>query len=240
VKLGLENKKQTAFLGALVIVCGYLAYTNVLPMFFGPSAARTEPRPEAAAPNSEPVPSIPQMASTAAAPRTQVARGRSDEFHPVYLPKRPEDRIDLTKVDPTLHLELLARLQAATPEVGGRNLFQFGAPPPPPEVKNAAARLGPEPVVIPRPKPADPAAPLSAPPPPAIPLKYYGSSKARANGRKAAFFLDGENILIATEGEVLQKRYRVVRIGDNSVVLEDTQLKREQSLPLAEDANAPG
>jgi hypothetical protein len=238
VKLGLENKRQTAFLGVLVVVCGYLVYANFLS---GPSVPSAKPRTETAAADPAPVPTIPQVASPAAAPRVQAARGRSDEFHPVYLQKRPEDRIDLTKVDPTLHLELLAKLQAAAPEEGGRNLFQFGAPPPPPEAKTAA-KLGPEPVVIPQPKPVAPAAPapVSAPPPPPIPLKYYGSSKARANGRKAAFFLDGDNILIATEGELLQKRYRVVRIGDNSVVLEDTQLKREQSLPLAEDANAPG
>jgi hypothetical protein len=42
---------------------------------------------------------------------------------------------------------------------------------------------------------------------------------------------------MAGEGEMLQKRYRVVRIGVNSVVLEDTQLKREQSVPLASEPN---
>ena len=98
----------------------------------------------------------------------------------------------------------------------------------------------PEPVVTPQPRPAAPSLPPPAPPPPPIPLKYYGLSTARANGKKMAFFLDGDNILIAGEGDVLIKRYRVVRIGVNSCTVEDTQLKREQPLPLAEDANAPG
>jgi hypothetical protein len=236
VKLGLENKRQTAFLGVLVVICGYLVYANLLPLLLGPSTPNPEPRTETASADPSALPAIPQ----AGAPRAQAVRSRSDEFHPVYLPKRIEDRIDLTKVDPTLHLELLARLQGTAPDESGRNLFQFSAAPPPPEVKTAAKLNMPEPVVMPQPKPAEPAAPAAPPPPPPIPLKYYGMSKARANGKRAAFFLDGENILIATEGEVLQKRYRVVRISDTSVVLEDTQVKREQSLPLAEDANAPG
>lgn len=237
MKLGLENKKETALLGGLVLLGCYLVYANLLS---GPSAPKPDPRTETAAAGLAPVPAIPQPVSPAAAPRVQAPRGRSDEFHPVFRSKRPEDRIDLTKVDPTLHLELLAKLREAAPEEGGRNLFQFSAaPPPPPQTKTAKLSM-PEPVVMPQSRPGGPAEPASAPPPPPIPLRYFGGSKPRANGKRTAFFLDGDNILMASEGEVLQRRYRVVRIGDNSVVLEDTQLKREQSLPLAEDANAPG
>jgi hypothetical protein len=66
-------------------------------------------------------------------------------------------------------------------------------------------------------------------------LKYYGYSSAKDN-RKHAFFLDGDDILVAAEGETVKKRYRVVRIGVNSVVMEDTQFKHEQTLPLQEEA----
>jgi hypothetical protein len=51
-------------------------------------------------------------------------------------------------------------------------------------------------------------------------------------GAKRAFFLDGEEILIGAEGDVLKKRYRVVKIGVNSVVMEDLLNKSEQTLPL--------
>jgi hypothetical protein len=44
--------------------------------------------------------------------------------------------------------------------------------------------------------------------------------------------MDGDQILVASEGEVLKKRYRVVRIGVNSVVMEDLEFKAEQTLPL--------
>jgi hypothetical protein len=55
------------------------------------------------------------------------------------------------------------------------------------------------------------------------------------NGKKTAFFLDGDEISVAAEGDTVKKRYRVVRIGVNSVLMEDTESKRQQSLPLTED-----
>ena len=233
MKLGLENKKKTAFLGVLVMVCGYLLYTNV---FSGPPAQSGGRQTVAPAANRESLPVLAPPAAPAAAARVQASRSGSEEFHPVLRSKHQEERINPLEVDPTLHLELLEKLQEATAENGGRNLFQFSAPPPPPQTQTSKLNL-PEPVVTPQPQPVVPAVPLQPPPPPPIALKYYGLSTARANGKKTAFFLDGETILMAGEGEVLQKRYRVVRIGVNSVVLEDTQLKREQSVPLAGDPN---
>ena len=76
------------------------------------------------------------------------------------------------------------------------------------------------------------------PPPLNLPWKYYGYTSPRGSSQKKAFFLDGEEILIANEGEVLKSKYRVVRIGVNSVVLEDTDTKSQQTLPLAEEAVA--
>jgi len=239
MKLGLENKRKTAILGVLLTVCAYMVYTNVLS---GPPASTAGPRPVAPAADREAAPRIAPPATAPAAdapvPRAQASRGGGEEFHPVLRSRRVEERIDPMKVDPTLHLELLRKLQDAASESGGRNLFQFGPPPPPPPTPEQIARLKhPEPVVKPQPQDLAPAGPPPPLPPPPIPLKYYGLSTARSSGRKVAFFMDGETILMAGEGEMLQKRYRVVRIGVNSVVLEDTQLKREQSVPLASEPN---
>jgi hypothetical protein len=46
--------------------------------------------------------------------------------------------------------------------------------------------------------------------------------------------LDGEDIIIAGEGDMVKKRYKIVRIGVNSAVVEDTQFKsnNQQTLPL--------
>jgi hypothetical protein len=79
------------------------------------------------------------------------------------------------------------------------------------------------------------AAPTGPPQPPPIPLRYYGSSSASGSSLKTAFFLDGDEILMAKEGETVKRRYRVLRISVNSVVMEDTESKRQQTIPITED-----
>ena len=36
-----------------------------------------------------------------------------------------------------------------------------------------------------------------------------------------AFFAEGDSLFVAQEGEIVNRRYRVLRIDSNSVVLED-------------------
>jgi hypothetical protein len=69
-----------------------------------------------------------------------------------------------------------------------------------------------------------------------VPLKFYGYATFRRNGRKTAYFLDGDDIVIAAEGDVVKRRYRIVRIGPTSVTVEDTDAKRQQTVPLVEEA----
>jgi len=231
MKLGAERKK-IYLLGALVLIGGYFFYSNVLS---GPSSPEPS-RPTRPLANTSPQagPSYPE---TQAAPRRPATSSRtSEEFRPSLKPKRPEDRVDPMSIDPTLRKDLLAKVQAVNMEGGHRNLFQVSAAPLPPEpvvpVKTAtqvAKVYGPDPPPAPPPPPV-------VPPPPPINLKYYGYSSARSDNRKRAFFLDGDDILVGAEGETVKKRYRVVRIGVNSVVMEDTQFKHEQTLPLQEEA----
>ena len=54
--------------------------------------------------------------------------------------------------------------------------------------------------------------------------------------KERIFFLDGEEIVVAGEGDLIKKRYKVVRIGVTSVEVEDTQFNHTQMLPLAEEA----
>ena len=76
------------------------------------------------------------------------------------------------------------------------------------------------------------------PPPPPITLKFYGYSTPRSDGQKRAFFLDGDDILIAAEGEMVKKRYRVVQIGVNSVIMEDTQFKNNRQTLILQQEQA--
>lgn len=233
MKLGANEPKKLVMLGVFGVVAAYLVYSNV---FSGPSNREA---PAATPGRAADVPAVPGASAPAesaqsATVRPPASRGRSDEFHPVLRSKRPEDRIDPTKVDPTLRRDLLAKLQAVTASGPGRNLFQFGQAP----VKELPK--GPEPQVPLKPLPvvtsAEPPKPTGPPPPPPINLKYYGYSSPKVGGGKTAFFLDGEDILVAREGETLKRRYRLVRIGVNSVTMEDTESKRQQTIPLAEEA----
>jgi len=88
----------------------------------------------------------------------------------------------------------------------------------------------------PPPPPPPPPDPSTIPPPP-IPLKYYGYCTEHNNGKKLAYFLDtNDEVIQATEGMTLKGRYRVVHIGLNTVVMEDTQNKRQQDLPIEKEA----
>jgi hypothetical protein len=85
------------------------------------------------------------------------------------------------------------------------------------------------------PKPPPPAPP---PPPPAIPLKFYGFTSYR-QGVKRAFFMEGEDIFVAAEGDTIKNRYKIIRIGVNSAVVEDINFKNQQTLPLLEEYAQP-
>ena len=72
-----------------------------------------------------------------------------------------------------------------------------------------------------------------------ITLKFYGFTAPRRDGTKRAFFLDGEDIIVAAEGELVKRRYKVVRIDSGTVVMSDTQFKDDsQTIRIAPEAGA--
>jgi hypothetical protein len=181
---------------------------------------------------------IRRTATTATTPRAvapggyrMVQQGASGtrEFRPSLKPKN----VDTANIDPTLRLELLAKLKNVNAEAGPRSLFEISAAPPadinvkePAKIAIVRPFVGPMP-----PKPVEPPVEPKAPP---IPLKFYGFVNKTKVGDKRAFFLDGEEIVIAGEGDTIKKRYKIVRIGVNSAVVEDTEFKsnNQQTLPL--------
>jgi hypothetical protein len=256
MKVG-ADPKQVAALAILLPVAGYLVYTNILS---GGGGGDTAPRPGSSTPARPPSklagalemeqndaaarPAAP--AATPARP-TGARRGGiigSQEWVPRVGARRPEDRADPAKTDPTLRLDLLAKLQNVTGTGGERSLFDFSsAPIKVPDVKvplggkngkkDAAETAKAEPPKTEEPKPAADIKP-SEPPPTPIPLKFYGF--VTGSGGKRAFFRLGEDdIFMASEGQMVQARYKIVRIGINSAVVEDTRQKNyQQTLPLEE------
>jgi len=112
----------------------------------------------------------------------------------------------------------LKPLEAERPEPkeGTRNPFRFRPKPEPPQQPAAVIRQQQE--------AADAAqaaqAPVGPPPPPRIPLKYIGDMTDPKNpGKKIAILSDSRGAYYGREGEVIEGRYRILRIGVESIEL---------------------
>ncbi len=141
-------------------------------------------------------------------------------------------------IDPTLRLSLLQRVNGVEFHPGGRNLFDSG-----PETAEGlpAALKGPK--MIPRALPTAPVIaaqpPVAGPPQVNVPFKYYGFVKPASRGESnRGFFMEGDNVLIGVEGDVLHSRYLIVMLTPNLARIEDTELKQGQDLPVAPEATA--
>lgn len=218
-KLGAEPKKIAVLVG-LVLVAGYFYFSSSTP---GPDS----PPPKRA---------TGAVASPAGDPEPDRTRRRSETARESLADWRPSLKrkkgFDPTRVDPRLNLALLTKLRAVPLEGGQRSLFDFSTQPIPEVKKIEIADRSPKPMPV-GPPVAVPPTPPPPPQAPPIPLKFYGF--VSATDSKQAFFLDGDDILVAREGDVLKKRYKIIRIGLNSAVLEDTQFKSEQTLGLVQE-----
>jgi hypothetical protein len=235
IKLGAEPKK-IAFLVVLVVgaIGIYFYNSSDTPQNSAGNSGVVRPAPGVPVTLPPGRPSTRTQARTSTRASSQGVQGRGitlQEFRPTLKPKDP---IDPSHVDPTLRLVLLARLRNVSIEGGGRSLFDFSAAPAPkveipkvgriiPGQTAMAGIIGP---VLPKPPTVQP-----KPPPPPIPLKFYGFNTLK-QGAKRAFFLEGDDIFVAGEGELIKNRYKVVRIGVNSAVVEDTTNQNQQTLPL--------
>jgi hypothetical protein len=87
-----------------------------------------------------------------------------------------------------------------------RNPFRFRPPPPPPPPP-------PSQTVV-----TQPTQPAGPPPPPPIPLKFIGTVEGKKPGRLAVL-TDGRGVYYGREGDIVEGRYRILRIGVESVDL---------------------
>ena len=240
MNLGAEPKKIGILVAIVVLGGGAVYYMN----------SDDTPAPTPAA---RPVAATVQPATPAPPVRGNLGRGKAAQTERRQVTNRgtatawnirmgsqnPEDRPDPATIDPALKMDLLAKVQTVELGAPGRNVFAFGvAPPPPPppgmpKVPTIAIKGGAQPTMGPPPPPPGPP-PVVTPQAPPITLKYYGYKITRADGRKAAFLLDGEEILIGGENDILKKHYRIVKINVGSIVIEDTDFKTSQTLQIQE------
>ena len=127
---------------------------------------------------------------------------------------------DPLPVVPVVDLDL-DRLNAVGGELkeSERDPFRFRPPPPPPAPRVQA------PVVV------TPPAPTGPPPPPPIPVKFIGT--ITLGGQRIAAFSDQRgNTFNGKEGDVLEGRYRLLRIGPDSVDLAYLDGQGRQSIRM--------
>jgi hypothetical protein len=133
----------------------------------------------------------------------------------------------IDSLDPTLRLDLLATSEKTQYEGTGRNIF-------------VSQR---EDVVIPKPLARGNTdtqqvqqvwTPPPVPPPQPIPLKFYGFASSPGEPKKVFLKLN-EDVFVAGEGEIVDRRYKVVRISTNSVEIQDVVGSGPpQSIPLTQ------
>jgi hypothetical protein len=241
-QLGAEPKKL-AVLGGLAVVLIVVYFINRTPDIpqqaasITPQAARNPVPLESLGARARTVQRTGGLAAPASPGTGSTRRGQSaiQDFKPTL--KLP-DGADVSRIDPALKLDLLAQLQTLPLEGGERSLFEFGAAPKP---KLPTPTVAPVKPVTPSPSPETSGVPAAPPKPviPPIPLKFYGyvsdSRNVAPGAAKRAFFLDGEDIVVAGENDVIRNRFKIIRISVNSAVVEDTANKNQQTLPLIEE-----
>jgi hypothetical protein len=130
------------------------------------------------------------------------------------------------RLDPTLDLSLLTQSEEIKYAGNGRNIFVAGSVATIPIPKKSGATDVDEQQAAIRPVPA-------IPPPPPITLKFFGFANKPGEPKKI-FLSQGEDVFIAGEGEIVNRRYRVLRISPNAVEMEDVINSNRQSIPLTQ------
>ena len=130
-----------------------------------------------------------------------------------------------SSLDPTLDESAMLRTEGLVYSGSGRNIFSATY------VPDAGI-----PTHVPDPRqhpsvPTPPPAPTGPPPPPAVDLKFFGTA-VRTNGVKQAFLLNGEDVYLASVGDIVARKYKIVSIGTSNIQVEDLQYKDTQTLPL--------
>jgi hypothetical protein len=151
--------------------------------------------------------------SPAPASSTQVAQSAKKAGAP---------QLSDSTLDPRLHVHELAVSQNVKYQEGGRNIFRMEELKP---IENTVASVrqpyGPEP----------PPTPTPTPPPPPIPLKFYGFASKPTEPKR--IFLDDEGeVFVARQGDIVERKYKVIQINNTSVIIEDVLNSNRQTIQL--------
>jgi len=208
MNLGARSPKQMVLAGVLgiaaLIAVVYIG-VQVNETFGGGSST---PPPAAAAPVALPGGAAPVAANTGKAAKPMGTTSAS--------------------LDPTLHMEAMLVSESVVYAGSGRNIFSPNSAPPPVVIQKPIAPARPQPVVQ---QVQAPPVPATCPPQcPPIDLKFFGT--VSSNGKQQAFLLHDDNVYLASAGDVVLRRYRVISIEARAIQVEDMQNNNKQMLPL--------
>ena len=127
--------------------------------------------------------------------------------------RRTQQERDQTASVGAVKLDALAA-ERQPPTETSRNPFRYQPKAPPPPPKQA---VGAPPTNVSA-EPPRPPVPTGPPPPPPIPLKFLGIL-TRENGVQWAVLSDGKAPVYGREGDIIDGRYRIVKIGTESIEL---------------------
>jgi hypothetical protein len=162
--------------------------------------------------------SAPSSSAQAAAPAAQRVSTR--------LGSKTSKKVHVENLDPTLRLDLLATIEQTQYQGNGRNIFVSTAEPVKIDTPVAPGHTDEAKVIQYTPPPAP-----TAPP---IPLKFYGFA-SQAGESKKIFLSLGEDVFVAGEGEIVDRRYKVIHIAPTSVEIQDMVYSGPaQTIPLSQ------
>jgi hypothetical protein len=163
-------------------------------------------------PTSEVTASPTQVATTTTS-RPATRRTASGKIVPIVEPR----------LDPTLDLSLLTQSEEIKYSGNGRNIFVEGSVATIEKPKRSGATDHDQKAAV--------YIPPSPPPPPPITLRFFGFA-SKPGEAKRIFLSQGEDVFIAGEGDIVDRRYRVLHISNTSVEMEDVINNNRQSIPL--------
>ena len=166
----------------------------------------------------------PASTETASAPAQSVPTAAA---HPA-MRRLPSGKMVPTtepRLDPTLDLNLLVQSEDIKYAGNGRNIFVAGSLPTIDKPRRTGATDKNQPAEIRMPPPV--------PPPPPINLKFFGFAN-KPGEAKRVFLVQGEDVFIAGEGDIVDRRYRVLHITNTAVEMEDVLNNNRQSIPLTQ------
>jgi hypothetical protein len=206
IRLTPDQQKKGAVIGAFVLIAVGVLYYDF--------RDDSPPRPVAPAVATAPVkvaPTAKTGAAVAVAPRSSTGAAAKNLG------------TTSAQLDPTLRMEAMLVTESLAYSGSGRNIFSASSVP----------IDIPKPIAPVRPKgpPPPPPPPPGPPPPPPIDLKFFGTTTG-ADGKREAFLLHGDDVFLASDGDIVQRKYKVVSIAANSILVEDMANNNRQTLPL--------